>query len=152
MSVRIDPRDLTKAYVWDEANEKWLTGHLKEPVEAAGYSLDQWFFIEFNRKENQKLYRMSRQAAVAKAIADIKEFVDGIREGYQNSKAYQKYLEFTSKGLSAWEAVRKPAYDPEEDGPIKPHRPGATDVRATRPETGPYRDDNHPPPLPQESL
>ena len=122
VSVRIDPRDLTKAYVWDEANEKWVMGRLKEPTEAIGYSLDQWFFIEFNRKENQKLHGMSRKQAIAKAIADIREFVEGIREGYQNSKAYKRYLEFTTQGLSAWEAVRQPVHDPEDDGPMKPHR------------------------------
>ena len=143
--VRIDPRDITKAYVWDDANDKWVMGHLKEPMEATGYSLDQWYFIDFNRKENQKQHGMSRKAAIAKARADIQEFIDGIREGYQSSKAYSKYLEFVSQGLSAWEAVARPVVDPDEDGPMKPHKPGATEVRAKPAETGPYRDDNPPP-------
>jgi putative transposase len=148
--VRIDPRDLKKAYVWDERNEKWVTGNLKEPMEAAGYSLDQWFFIDFNRKENEKLHGMSRNAAIAKAIADIQEFIDGIRDGYKNSNAYRRYLEFTSKGLSAWEAVAQPVFDPDEDGPMKPHKPGVTEVLAKPAETGPYRDDNPPPHPPKE--
>ncbi|MDA9519828.1 hypothetical protein XI06_05515 [Bradyrhizobium sp. CCBAU 11434] len=145
VSVRIDPRDLAKAYVWDEKNQKWLTGHLKEPTDAREYSLDQWFFIEFNRKKNQKIHGMEREQARAKAIADIKEFVDGIRAGYQDSKAYKRYLEFTSQGLSAWEAVRQPVHDPEDDGPMKPHRVGETEVRAEPSQTGPYRDATQPP-------
>lgn len=140
VAVRIDPRDLTKAYVWDEANGKWLTGHLKEPADAGSYSLDQWFFIEFNRKENQKLHGMDRKQAVAAAIADIHAFVNNIRAGYKESKAYKRYLEFTSQGLSAWEAVRKSVYDPDEDGPMKPHSIGETKVRAEPAQTGPYVD------------
>lgn len=142
--VRIDPRDLEKAYVWDDSNDTWVVGHLKEPVEAAGYSLDQWFFIEFNRKENQKVHGMGRKAAIAKAISDINEFIDGIRGNYQNSKAYKRYLEFTTQGASAWQTVAQPDFDPDEDGPMKPHRPGATEVRSRLAETGPYRDDNPP--------
>lgn len=141
VSVRIDPRNLDRAYVWNDGTNKWVEGRLKSPTIAASYSLDQWHFIDFNRKENIKIHRMSKQAAIDKAIADINRFIDGIREGYQSSKAYKRYLEYISAGRPAWENLAQPIHDPSESGEVRGHvlldgvNPG------TYAQTGPYRND-----------
>lgn len=152
--VRIDPRDLNKAYAWDEAGSKWVVGHLKEPMEAASYSLDQWYYIDFNRKENMKEHGMSRRDAIDKAIADIDEFVEQIRQGYKETKAYKRYLEFVTGGRTAWEAVSTPIADDDDDGPMKPHSLGGAEGTSAHADTGPYRDDIHSPlapDLPEEA-
>jgi putative transposase len=149
VQVRIDPRDLKTAYVWDEPNDKWVVGHLKEPVEAGNYTLDQWFFVEFNRKENMEA-GMSRQAAISKAIGDINDFIKGIQEEYTNTKAYKRYLEFTTGGSSAWANVRG-AYYSEDDSPPGPHKVDETPIHSPpQAETGPYAESQRPNVPPKE--
>jgi len=141
--IRIDPRDLNTAFAWDEKNNEWVVGHLKEPVEAGKYSLDQWFFIDFNRKENMEA-GMNRQAAINKAIADIDDFIAGIQQGYTNTKAYKRYLEFTTAGSSAWVHVRN-AYSANDDSPPGSHKIGDMEIKNPPPaKSGPYSESRRP--------
>lgn len=148
--IRIDPRDLNNAYAWDDANNRWVSGRLMEPKEAGNYTLDQWHYIDTARKQYMREGRMNREKAVAKAIREIDDFVSGIREGYKQSKAYKAYLELATQGRSAMDVLLASYTDPEEDGAIKPHVLGETEIRGKPADGAPYRDDNAPPLAPED--
>ena len=44
-------------------NEAWVVGHLKEPVEAKGYTLDQWLFVNAERKRRYARRDRARDGA-----------------------------------------------------------------------------------------
>jgi hypothetical protein len=144
VKLRIDPRKLLKAWAWDDKNRTWVEGTLKEPAEARGYSLDQWYFINTQRRENMAR-GMKRQAALEKAIADIREFIAGIQEGFNKSGAYKRYLEFTTQGRTAWNKVLPPHWDDENDAPPGTHSLGDTEIKNPKQtDSGPYAENSSP--------
>lgn len=137
--VRIDPVDLTKAYAWDEENKKWVEGHLKEPVEAKAYTLDQWLFIEAERKRNMA-DGMDRKSALATAEREIKRYVRDIEEQRIKSKAPKHLIEFKTQGRSAWDKIMPDRWDEDESaGPPTPHHIGLTPIQSPPiSDSGPY--------------
>lgn len=128
--VRIDPVDLTKAYAWDEENENWVEGHLKEPVEAKAYTLDQWLFIDAERKRNMQ-DGMDRETAMAEAMRDIKDYVDDIESQRTRSQAPKRLVEFKTQGRSAWDKVLPDRWDEDDSaGPPTPHLIGLTPIES----------------------
>jgi len=119
--IRINPTNLSTAYAWDEANSKWVEGTLQEPsiVIEHNFTLDQWYYVQFNRKRLMSTEGLSRQKAIEQAVKEIEEYVEGIREGYEKSPAYRAYLEFTTQGKDAW-ALTDPIWKPD-DGEVRPH-------------------------------
>ncbi|GKQ53557.1 Mu transposase C-terminal domain-containing protein [Bradyrhizobium sp. Ce-3] len=136
VKVRIDPLDISIAYIYDEHREKWVEGQLVEPTEARGLSLNQWCTIAKLRRRIAEDDALSEEAALARALEEIGEYVkERVRER-RKGKAPQRFKRFVSAG-SAWSAIRPERLDPEmkppgshtigitpvESPPLQPHAP-----------------------------
>ena len=104
VQVRIDPLDISTAYVFDERENKWVEGKLLEPVEARGYTMNQWATVKRLRKMIQEQEDKDADEALDEAIADIREYVDRIKKSRDKSKAPTRLARFQNR--TAWSAIR----------------------------------------------
>ena len=128
VKVRIDPLDISIAYIYDERREKWVEGPLVDPTEARGLSLNQWCTIAKLRRRIAEDDALSEEAALARAMEEIGEYVkERVRER-RKGKAPQRFKRFVSAG-SAWSAIRPERLDPEMKPPGS-HTIGITPVKS----------------------
>ncbi|NEU97990.1 DDE-type integrase/transposase/recombinase [Bradyrhizobium uaiense] len=127
VQVRIDPLDVSTAYVFDERENKWVEGQLVEPVEARGYTLNQWATVKRLRKMIQEQEDKDADEALDEAIADIREYVDRIRRSRDKSKAPNRLARFQNR--TAWSAIR-PSRDSDDHAEPGSHVIGLTKIQS----------------------
>jgi putative transposase len=128
VKVRIDPLDISTAYVYDEHKEKWVEGQLVEPTEARGLSLNQWCTIAKLRRRIAEDDELSEQAALARAMEEIGQYVKERVSERSKGKAPMRFKRFVSAG-SAWSAIRPERLDPSMKPPGS-HTVGITPVKS----------------------
>lgn len=127
VEVRIDPLDISTAYVFDEREKKWVEGKLVEPVEARTYTIGQWATVKRLRKMIQDQEDKDADEALDEAISDIREYVDAIKKSRTRSKAPQRLSTF--KNRTAWSRIH-PARQDEDHDPPGSHLIGLTRVKS----------------------
>lgn len=103
VQVRIDPLDISVAYIYDPRADKWVEGALIEPVEARGLTLNQWVTIARLRKRIAEDEEISREAALAKAFEEIDDYVADRIQGRKKSKAPARFASYRKR--TAWSAI-----------------------------------------------
>jgi hypothetical protein len=103
VQVRLDPLDISTIYVFDENTDKWVEGKLVEPVEARGFTLDQWAKVSRLRKRIQEEEDVEERAALAQAIKEIDDYVAAIKDGRDKSKAPKRMADYRKR--TAWSAI-----------------------------------------------
>jgi putative transposase len=127
VQARIDPLDITTIYIFDENRQKWVEGELDEPVEARGWTLDQWIKVKRVRKRIQDEEDVEERAALAQAIAEIDDYVKGIRDGRIKSKAPKRMADYRKR--TAWSAIHGSRRDTDHSAPIA-HEIGITRIKS----------------------
>ncbi|MCP2216226.1 DDE-type integrase/transposase/recombinase [Bradyrhizobium elkanii] len=109
VQVRIDPLDISSAYVYDPRAEKWIEGVLVEPVEARGLTLNQWVTIVRLRKRIAEDEAISQEEALAKAFEEIDDYVADRIHGRLDDKAPARFASFRKR--TAWSVIRPARLD-----------------------------------------
>jgi putative transposase len=128
VQVRIDPTDISTAYVYDEHREKWVEGELVEPTDARGLSLNQWCTVAKLRRRIAEDDELSEEAALARAMEEIGQYVKERVLERHKGKAPKRFKRFVSAG-SAWSAIRPERLDPSMRPPGS-HTVGITQVKS----------------------
>lgn len=137
VQVRIDPMDLTYAYVFDEKAKKWVRGKLVEPVEARGRSLDAWVTIVRLSKRIAEDEQASREEALAKAFEEIDDYVAARIEDRLKGGAPKRFASFRKR--TAWSRIQADKVT-EDYKPPASHRVGLDYVQPKEPETAPFEE------------
>jgi len=102
--IRIDPLDISSAYVYDPHAGRWVEGVLIEPAEARGLTLNQWVSIVRLRKRIAEDEEISKEAALAKAFEEIDDYVADRIHGRLNDKTPGRFASFRKR--TAWSVIR----------------------------------------------
>jgi putative transposase len=138
VQVRIDPLDISTAYVFDENSEKWVEGELVEPAEARGYTLGQWAAVKRVRKRIEDEEDVEERAALAQAIAEIDDYVAAIKEGRRKSKAPKRMADYRKR--TAWSAIHGSRRCTDQSAPIA-HEIGIVKIKSPPLQNyGPYEE------------
>jgi hypothetical protein len=142
VQARIDPLDITTIYVFDENEKKWVEGKLVEPVEARGWTLDQWIKVKRVRKRIQDEEDVDQRAALAMAISEIDDYVKAIKDERIKSKAPKRMADFRKR--TAWSAIHGSRRDTDHSAPIA-HEIGITRIKSPPIQNyGPYEESSTP--------
>ena len=138
VQVRIDPLDISTAYVLDERDKKWVEGQLVEPVEARTFTIGQWATVKRLRKMIQEQEGKDVDEALDEAISDIREYVDAVKKSRIKSKAPQRLSSFQNR--TAWSRIHPDRNDDDHDGPGS-HQIGLTRIKSPPLQpVGPYEE------------
>lgn len=121
VQVRIDPLDVTHAYLYDERKNKWIQGELVEPVEARGRTLDAWVKIARLRKRIAEDDDLSREEALAKAFEEIDDYVAARVEARTKGDSPKRFADFRKR--TAWSVIQQDKLD-DDYKPPGDHRIG----------------------------
>jgi putative transposase len=142
VQARLDPLDISIIYVFDENTDKWVEGELVAPVEARGFTLDQWAKVSRLRKRLQDEEDVEERAALAQAIKEIDDYVKAIKEGRTNSKAPKRMSDYRKR--TAWSAIHGSRRDTDHSAPIA-HEIGITKINSPPLQNyGPYQESSTP--------
>jgi putative transposase len=142
VQARLDPLDITTIYVFDEIRKKWVEGELVEPVEARGWTLDQWIKVKRVRKRIQDEDDVDERAALAQAIKEIDDYVAAIKDRRIKSKAPKRMADFRKR--TAWSAIHGSRRDTDHSAPIA-HEIGITRIKSPPIQNhGPYEESSTP--------
>jgi hypothetical protein len=144
VQVRIDPLDISSAYVYDPRAEKWIEGVLVEPVEARGLTLNQWVTIVRLRKRIAEDEEISKEAALAKAFEEIDDYVADRIQGRLDDKAPARFASFRKR--TAWSVIR-PARLDDDYKPPGDHRLLGRIQSPPLQAHGPFEEPQHGPPV-----
>ncbi|MEY9403644.1 putative transposase [Bradyrhizobium japonicum] len=133
VQVRIDPLDVSTAYIFDERERKWVEGHLVEPVEARGMTIGQWATVKRLRKMISDQEGREADEATAEAIADLRDFVAQVKRSRDKAKAPTRFARYQNR--TAWQRVR-PSREDLDHGPPGSHAIGI--VRVKSPPLAPF--------------
>ncbi|MEY9418045.1 putative transposase [Bradyrhizobium japonicum] len=133
VQVRIDPLDVSTAYIFDERERKWVEGHLVEPVEARGMTIGQWATVKRLRKMITDQEGRDADEAIAEAITDLRDFVAQVKRSRDKGKAPTRFARYQNR--TAWQRVR-PAREDADHGPPGAHQIGI--VRVKSPPLAPF--------------
>jgi hypothetical protein len=142
VQARLDPLDISTVYVFDENADKWVEGELVEPVEARGFTLEQWIKVNRLRKRIHEEEDVEQRAALAQAIKEIDDYVKAIKEGRIKSKAPKRMSDFRKR--TAWSAIHGSRRDTDHSAPIA-HEIGITRIKSPPLQNyGPYEESSTP--------
>jgi transposase InsO family protein len=102
VEVRVDPLDVSTAYVFDKRTRKWVEGHLVSPVEARGMTIGQWATVKRLRKMIRDQEGRDADEATAEAIADLRDFVAQVKHSRERAKAPTRFARYQNR--TAWPA------------------------------------------------
>lgn len=140
VDIRIDPLDLTHAYVFDAKARKWIEGDLMTEDVEVGETLHHYEVVKKRGRETREPGE-SKKASVARARGEIFEFVRAIVEGNTRSKAPKRFARFREDGRKPMEHLAPERRSPAESGGRRPshrHDPDRP-TRARHTAAGPYR-------------
>lgn len=140
VDIRIDPLDLTHAYVFDEKRRKWVEGDLMTEDVEVGETLHQYEVIKKRGREIREPDE-SRKAALSRARGELFEFVRKIVEENTRSKAPKRFARFKEDGRKPMEHIAPERPSPDESAGRRPsHRPDPDrPPRARHTAAGPYK-------------
>ena len=140
VDIRIDPLDLTQAWVHDPKTRDWLAGDLMTEDVEVGETLHQYEVIKKRAKETREPTE-SKKASIARSRGEIFEFVRAIVEGNTKSKAPKRFARFSENGRKPMEHVAPERTSPVESDGRRPGHRHDTDrpPRARHTAAGPYR-------------
>jgi len=137
--VRIDPLDLTKAFVLDEETHEWIEGDLLSETEAEKLTLSQY---EHVRKEldDVSIYDEERGLKMAKASQRIMDIVETHTQ--KDKSVGRKVARFITEGRKPAAHVHQSRHDPDEsERPMTGHVVSDAGPKAAPPDArGPYRE------------